>query len=49
MVVRFQSSLPFAWAHVPKKGDVSKKLELAATMGFSFFFQNVTNVALLSM
>jgi hypothetical protein len=24
-------------------------LELAETMGFSFFFQNVTNVALLSM
>ena len=28
---------------------VAKKLELAETMGFSFFFQNVTNVALLSM
>jgi hypothetical protein len=45
MVARFQSP----WAHVPKQGVVSKKLELAETTGFSFFFQNVTNVALLSM
>jgi len=49
MVARFQSPLPFAWAHVPKQGVVAKELELAETMGFSFFFQNVTNVALLSM
>jgi hypothetical protein len=32
-----------------EQGLVAKKLELAETMGFSFFFQNVTNVALLSM
>jgi hypothetical protein len=49
MVVRFQSPLRFAWAHVPKQGVVAKQLELAETMGVSFFFQNVTNVALLSM
>jgi hypothetical protein len=49
MVVRFQSPLPFAWAHVPKQGVVAKKLELAETTGLSFFFQNATNVALLSM
>jgi hypothetical protein len=49
MVVRFQPPLPFAWAHVPKQGVVAKELELAETTGFSFFFQNVTNVALLSM
>ena len=46
MVARFQSPLPFAWAHVPKQGVVAKKLELAETAGFSFFFQNVTNVAI---
>jgi hypothetical protein len=49
MIVRFQSPLSFAWAHVPKQGVVAKKLELAETAGFSFFFQNVTNTALLSM
>ena len=49
MVVRFQSPLPFAWAHVPKQGVVAKELELAEMVGFSFFFQNVTNVALLEV
>jgi hypothetical protein len=51
MVVRFQSPLPFAWAHVPKQEIfVAKELELAEAVGFSFFFQNFTNnVALLSM
>ena len=49
MVARFQSPLPFAWAHVPKQGVVTKKLELAEAAGSSssFFFQNFTNVALL--
>jgi hypothetical protein len=49
VVAHFQSPLPFAWAHVPKQGVVAKKLELAEAAGFSFFFQNFTNVALLSM
>ena len=49
MVARFHSPLPFVWAHVPKQGVVVKKLELAETVGFSLFFQNATNAALLSM
>jgi hypothetical protein len=39
MVVRFQSTHLFAWAHVSKQGVVAKKLELALAeaAGFSFF------------
>ena len=49
MVARFQSPLLFAWSYVSKQGDVAKKLELAEAVGFFFFFQNCTNVTLLSM
>jgi hypothetical protein len=34
---------------VSKQGVVAKELELAEAVGFFFFFQNFTNVTLLSM
>jgi hypothetical protein len=44
-------SFLFAWANVYKQGVVTKKLELmeAAGSSSSFFFQNLTHVALLSV
>jgi hypothetical protein len=50
MVARFQSPPPFffAWGHVLKQGAAAEELELAEAAGFFSFFQNFTDVALLS-